>query len=65
MKPSWMDNRVQFNISYYDMDYEDLQVFELNSSLLLVLSNAQAESKGVDLEFNFLATDELIDFEQL
>lgn len=60
MKSAWLDNRVQFNISYYDMDYDDLQVFQLNSSLLLVLNNAQAESKGVDLEFNFLATDNLM-----
>ncbi len=48
MKSSWWDRRLQLNLSYYDMDYEDLQVFELNSRFLLVLLNAQAESKGYE-----------------
>jgi iron complex outermembrane receptor protein len=60
MKSAWWDNRIQFNVSYYFMDYDDLQVFELNNQLLLVLSNAQAESEGVDLEFNILATENLM-----
>lgn len=60
MKSTWWDNRVQFNVSYYNMDYDDLQVFELNSQLLLVLSSAQAESKGVDVEFNILPTENLM-----
>lgn len=59
-KSAWWDNRIQFNASYFDMKYNDLQVFQLNSSLLLVLSNAQAESKGFDVEFNILATDNLM-----
>ena len=60
VKSSWWNNRVQFNVSYYDMDYDDLQVFELSSRLLLVLTNAQAETKGVDLEFNVLLLDNLM-----
>ncbi|MGD2129127.1 MAG: TonB-dependent receptor [Lysobacterales bacterium] len=59
MKSTFWGNRAQFNVTYYDMDYDDLQVFELNSSLLLVLGSAQAESKGLDVEFNLLATDAL------
>jgi iron complex outermembrane receptor protein len=58
-KSAWWDRRVQLNASYYDMDYKDLQVFELNSQLLLVLSNAQAKSKGFDAEFNVLVGDNL------
>jgi iron complex outermembrane recepter protein len=60
MKSTWWDNRIQFNVSYYFMDYDDLQVFELNSNLLLVLSNAQAESQGVDLDFNVLLLENLM-----
>jgi len=60
IKSSWWNNRMQFNVSYYDMDYDDLQVFELSSRLLLVLTNAQAETKGVDLEFNMLLLDNLM-----
>src|SRR5690606_28489832 len=40
--------RLQFNLSWYDMSYDDLQVFELNSRFLLVLLNARAESRGVE-----------------
>ena len=59
MKSTWWDNRIQFNVTLYDMDYSDLQVFELNSRLLLVLSSAQAESKGVDVDFNILLMENL------
>ncbi len=56
-KSSWWSNRIQFNASYYFMDYDDLQVFQLNNRLLLVLLSAQAESEGVDVDFNILLTD--------
>ncbi len=59
MKSTWWDNRIEFNINLYTMDYNDLQVFELNNRLLLVLSSAQAESKGVDMNFNVLLFDNL------
>lgn len=59
-KSSLWNNRIQLNAIYYDMSYDDLQVFELNSSLLLTLLNAQAESKGVDVEFNILASENLM-----
>jgi iron complex outermembrane receptor protein len=39
------------------MDYQDLQVFELNSRLLLTLTSAQAKSKGFDVDLNILVTD--------
>jgi iron complex outermembrane receptor protein len=59
MKSTWWDNRIQFNVTLYDMDYSDLQVFELNNRLLLVLSSAQAESSGVDVDFNILLMENL------
>ncbi|MBN7798220.1 TonB-dependent receptor [Parahaliea mediterranea] len=59
MKSSWWDNRAQFNLSYFDMDYEDLQVFELNSRFLLVLLNAQAQSEGVEASFDIMPVDNL------
>jgi iron complex outermembrane receptor protein len=60
VKSTFWGSRAQFNLTYYNMDYEDLQVFELNSSLLLVLGSAQAESKGFDVDFNILATPNLM-----
>ena len=56
-KSAWWNKRIQFNASYYDMDYKDLQVFELNSRLLLTLTSAQAKSKGFDVDLNILVTD--------
>jgi len=59
MKSSWWENRMQFNLSYFDMDYQDLQVFELNSRFLLVLLNAQAQSRGVEASFDVVPTESL------
>ncbi|RLQ22538.1 TonB-dependent receptor [Seongchinamella sediminis] len=59
MKSTWWDKRMQFNLSYFDMDYEDLQVFELNSLFLLTLLNAQATSEGVEASFDILPTENL------
>lgn len=58
-KSTWWDGRAHLNMSYYYMDYTDLQVFELNSRLLLVLSSAEARSEGLDVEFNVALTDAL------
>lgn len=59
LKSTWMDNRLQFNLTYYNINYEDLQVFELSPSLLLVLNNAQAESKGIETSIAFAASERL------
>lgn len=60
MKSEWWDNRIQFNLSYYDMEYNELQVFELSSTLLLILTNADAESKGYEASFTILPIDDLM-----
>ncbi|GAB3273250.1 TonB-dependent receptor [Parahaliea aestuarii] len=59
MKSNWWDNRLQFNLSYFDMDYEDLQVFELNSLFLLTLLNAQAVSEGIEASFDVIPVENL------
>ncbi|PLW84176.1 hypothetical protein CWI75_02170 [Kineobactrum sediminis] len=59
MKSAWLDNRLQLNFSYYDMDYEDLQVFELNNRFLLVLLNAQAESRGFEASIDVMPLENL------
>jgi len=59
LKSSWWNRRLQFNLSYYDMDYDDLQVFELNSRFLLVLLNAQAQSKGVEASIDVVPLENL------
>jgi len=59
VKSAWWNNRVQLNLSYYDMDYSDLQIFELNSRFLLTLLNAEAESKGVEASIDVAPTENL------
>jgi iron complex outermembrane receptor protein len=60
VKTNWWSNRMQFNLTYFYMDYEDLQVFQLNSQLLLRLLNAQAESRGWEANFTILPIDNLM-----
>ncbi|MFS1524668.1 TonB-dependent receptor [Microbulbifer sp. 2304DJ12-6] len=59
LKSSWFDNRLLFNVAYYDSRYDDMQIFELTPTLLLVLNNAQATSRGVETTLDFAATDRL------
>ncbi len=60
-KTQWWDNRVRFNIAYFDLDYDDLQVFFLSDNVLKT-ANANAEVSGIELDFaaavteNFLVT---------
>jgi len=60
-KTQWFDNRLRFNIAYFDLEYDDLQVFFLANNVLNT-ANANAEVTGVELDFaaaiteNFLIT---------
>ena len=64
-KTHWMDRRVGLNVAVYYMDYEDLQVRQNCQTCgplpIQILSNAgAATSKGFEIEFNALATDDLL-----
>ncbi len=59
VKSGWWNRRVQLNLAYYDMDYSDLQIFELNSRFLLTLLNAEAESRGVEASLDMAPTENL------
>lgn len=49
-KTEWFDNRLRLNTSVFKIDYSDLQVFSLKG-FSLVSDNAEATSKGLDVEF--------------
>ena len=57
-KTEWFDNRLRLNLSAYTMDYTDLQVFSLQG-FSLVSDNAEATSRGVDVEFVGRVTENL------
>ncbi|MFK7731170.1 MAG: TonB-dependent receptor [Pseudomonadales bacterium] len=49
-RTQWFDDRVRFNITYFDLDYEDLQTFSL-IDFVLVANNASAEVSGIEADF--------------
>jgi len=56
VKSEFMNNRLRVNAAVFRMDYEDLQVFRLDGSLL-VAANAEATSQGLELDATALVTD--------
>lgn len=59
LKTQLMDNRVRLNASVFNMDYEDLQVFRLVGSLL-VGANAEATSKGFEIDATALLSEDWV-----
>ncbi|WP_157976589.1 TonB-dependent receptor [Parahaliea mediterranea] len=58
-KTQWFDNRLRLNVSAFDLDYEDLQVFQL-ISLQLVADNAkEASVQGIEVDFSAALTEGL------
>lgn len=64
MKSSWLDNRVRFNASIYQYDYENLQQLEQDGPSggipTFNLRNVDAEGKGVEFELQWQAMDDLV-----
>lgn len=63
-KTEWLENRLRLNIAGFFTDYEDLQVRITCDDPSCISSTAienaaEAEIKGVELEFAFAATDKL------
>ena len=55
-KTQWLDDRLRFNVNYFDLEYEDLQTWSLQN-FVLVSDNAAAESSGVEAEFAAVFTE--------
>ena len=49
-KTRWLDNRLQFNITYFDLENENQQLFRLEN-FTLVSENFGTESSGIELDF--------------
>ncbi len=56
-RTQWADGRARFNVTYFDLDYDDLQTWSLNANLELVAANAAAEIDGLETEFAFAFTE--------
>lgn len=62
LKSTLLDGRLRLNAAAYSMDWDDMQLgfFNPNISLLGLVDNVgTAESKGVELDATFLATEQL------
>ena len=55
-RTQWMDGRVRFNLTYFDLEYEDLQTWAL-VDFVLVADNAAAEVSGVETDFAVAFTE--------
>jgi len=49
-KTRWFDNRLQFNLVYFDLENENQQLFRLEN-FTLVSENFGTESRGIELDF--------------
>lgn len=58
LKSTSFNGRFRFNAAAFQLEYKDLQVYEL-LGLTLVTSNAQAEVKGFEIESAFAVTNNL------
>lgn len=58
-KTEWFDNRLRLNLTYFQLDYEDLQTFTLVDGTTLVADNSNAEVSGFEADFALLVTENL------
>ncbi|UAA37719.1 TonB-dependent receptor [Paraneptunicella aestuarii] len=50
LKTTFWDNRAQINIAAFQIDYDNLQVSQFDGTLGFVVSNADAEISGVEID---------------
>ena len=62
VKSDFLEGRARLNAAVFFMDYTDLQVEQTNQDCLCNLTEnaADAEIKGLEVEFTFAATDQLV-----
>jgi iron complex outermembrane receptor protein len=56
-RTQWFEDRLRLNLTYFQLDYEDMQTFSLTPELQLVAANASAESSGFEADFALAVTD--------
>ncbi len=56
-KTEWLDNRFRLNVAAFDMDYEDLQVFQLVNLQLVIANAAESSVRGLEADFQAAITD--------
>lgn len=59
-KGDYFDGAVRANIALFFNDYEDLQILSANLSGIAISNAAQAETEGVEIDFTWTVTDNLV-----
>ena len=60
LKSTMANGRMQFNAALFSNDYEDLQLLSATLGGILVENAAEADTQGLELEWTYLATENLI-----
>ena len=59
LKSTMANGRMQFNAALFSNDYEDLQLLSATLGGILVENAAEADTQGLELEWTYLATENL------
>lgn len=59
LKTTFWDNRAQLNIAAFQIDYDSLQVSQFDGTLGFVVSNADAEISGVEIDGRLALMEDL------
>ena len=64
MKSQWLNDTLRFNITYFDSDYDDLQVTAIDqvSGAFVYSNKADASVDGIEAEFVYVPQDNLTVF---
>ena len=67
MKSQWLNDTVRFNLTYFDADYDDLQITAIDQQTggFLYSNKADAKVDGFEAELVYMASDELTLFMNL
>ncbi len=60
IKSTWLDNRLMVNASVFSLDYDDLQVRQINGTVVQIANAGKASNQGLELEVKYQITQDLM-----
>ncbi len=59
IKSTWLDNRLMFNASFFSLSYDDLQVRQINGTVVQLVNAGEASNEGLEVEVKYQLTQDL------
>ncbi len=59
IKSTWFDNRLMVNASTFSLSYDDLQVRQINGTVVQLANAGKASNEGLELELRYQLTQDL------